>query len=206
MRKAYLVLVGAAACLVVASNARADLHLAIAPGTDALVGVACLPEASATALPATDLGRPSYGGEVSFAGLGAADLLNGDPFGPVVPAPASSAVLSTHGEIRELPGLPGSASLFLSAVLSMGGWHLVRSARQLHWGALPEWYHTGGPLQIGHTVPFDLNLSASPPCCFEQPAGERPYLYRVRRELRPRCDAQQFLVILAAPRGPPVDF
>jgi hypothetical protein len=99
--------------------------------------------------------------------------------------------------------LPGSASLFLSAMVSLGGWHLVRSARHFHLANLPGWYHDGGPVQIGHSVPFDLDFSAVPVCCFEQPAGERPFLYRVRREPVARCDEQATLII-AAPRGPPV--
>ncbi len=117
---------------------------------------------------------------------------------PLLPRSAGA-----DAQVRELPALPGSAQLFLSAMLSMGGWHVLRSARHIHLGAIPEWYHAGGPAQVGHAVPFDLDFSASPLCCFEQPVGERPYLYRVRREqTRPRCDAQGFLLI-AAPRGPP---
>jgi len=118
----------------------------------------------------------------------------------------AAAGQTTKRVVRQLPPLPGSAALFLSGMLSMGAWHLVRSARHLHWPALPEWYHTGGPLQIGHAVLFDLDFHASPLCCFESAddggGGDRVFLCRARRELRPHCDSQFFLTI-AAPRGPP---
>ncbi|MFQ5463957.1 MAG: hypothetical protein ACE5E5_15195 [Phycisphaerae bacterium] len=104
--------------------------------------------------------------------------------------------------VVELPPAPSSLSLVLSAMISAAGWQLSRSARNMHFGALPGWYHTGCPKQIGHAVPYDFGLIALPLCCFEQPAGERPFLYRVRREQAPLCDAQGFL-LLAAPRGPP---
>jgi hypothetical protein len=92
-------------------------------------------------------------------------------------------------------------SLLFSAMVSAGGWHLLRSARHLHFGALPAWYHTGCPEQIGHAVPFDFDFTALPLCCFEEPVGERPF-YHVRREQAPRCDTQ-YVLTLAAPRGPP---
>ena len=108
-------------------------------------------------------------------------------------------------DVRVLPPLPGSAALFLSAVFSMGGWHLVRSARHAHWSNLPEWYHTGGPIQIGHVVPFDLDFSEQPLCIFQPvdaEVGERHFFRRPARETRPRGDRQCFLII-TAPRGPP---
>lgn len=104
--------------------------------------------------------------------------------------------------VVELPPAPSSLSLFLSAMISAGAWHLSRSARHMHFGAVPEWYHTGCPDKIGHAVPFDFGFSAPPLCCFEQPAGELTCLYRVRREQAPVRDAQCILT-LAAPRGPP---
>ncbi len=112
------------------------------------------------------------------------------------------AVSQPTAEVRDFPPLPSSAALYLSALLSAGAWHLGRSAKNLHLTDLPDWYHTGAPSQIGHVVAFDLDFSAPPLCCFEQPVGERPFLYRVERDLEPRRDAQCSLII-AAPRGPP---
>ena len=104
--------------------------------------------------------------------------------------------------IRNLPASPSSAKLLLSALLSVGAWHLVRSPKNLHFADVPAWYHPGGPSQIGHATPFDLDFSSLPLCCFEQPAGERPFLCRVQREEVPRQGAQCFLTI-TSPRGPP---
>ncbi len=107
-------------------------------------------------------------------------------------------------DIKELPPAPSSAKLFLSAMLSVGAWHVVRSARNLHFGALPEWYHEAAPAQIGHAVPFnlDLSLSALPLCRFERPAGLRPTFERVARSFDFRRDHQCFLTVVD-PRGPP---
>ena len=104
--------------------------------------------------------------------------------------------------IRNLPASPSSAKLLLSALLSVGAWHLVRSPKNLHFADVPAWYHPGGPSQIGHATPFDLDFSSLPLCCFEQPAGERPFLCRVQREEVPRQGLPCFLTI-TSPRGPP---
>ncbi|MBN2561997.1 MAG: hypothetical protein JXQ75_13815 [Phycisphaerae bacterium] len=140
----------------------------------------------------------------SKTGAAVCDLDLGSSQGDWTPFAAieDEASNASSAQVREVPPLPSSAVLFLSAVLSAGAWHLGRSAMHLHLGALPEWYHAGGPDQIGHAVPFDFDFSASPPCRFEQPVGERPFRYRVRREETPRCDEQANLTI-AAPRGPP---
>ena len=195
-------IVAALALLSATAHVCADVSPPIALGTDALAGAAYVLAANPTATPATHSERPSNFGDISPAGFATPESLHGYGTEPLVSMPIGSVNASAHGEIRSLPPLPGSASLFLSAMLSIGGWHLLRSARHIHLAALPEWYQTAGPAQVGHAVPCDLDFSALPVCCLEQPAGERPYLYRVRREHTPRCDAQCFLII-AAPRGPP---
>jgi hypothetical protein len=109
-------------------------------------------------------------------------------------------------EVRQLPPLPGSAALYLSAVASIGGWYALRSARNLSWGALPDWYHTGGPSQIGHASPFDLNFHALPlrmDHSVDVEVGERHFYRRRPRETTPLGDRQCFLTI-TAPRGPPL--
>jgi len=106
------------------------------------------------------------------------------------------------GGVKELPPSPASASLFLSAMGTLGALQLGRVVRKAHWGHLPDWYHAGAPAQIGHAFVADLDLTALPPCRFDQPAGERPFESNVRCEQPPRWNSQSFLP-LAAPRGPP---
>ena len=115
----------------------------------------------------------------------------------------SPAEAGDRDVIQPLPPGPGSAALALFAFGGFGFWHLGRSARKLNLGALPEWYHNGGPQQIGHAVPFDFDFGALPLCCFEQPLGERPFFYHVRRDQAPRRDRQRHL-FTTAPRAPPL--
>ena len=64
------------------------------------------------------------------------------------------------------PGPPSSVALFLSGLGSLGMWQVGRSAKRLHFGHLPHWFHDGAPSRIGHTVLFDLSdpqgLQAAP--------------------------------------------
>ena len=64
---------------------------------------------------------------------------------------------------------PSSLSLFLSGLLSIGAWHACRSMGQWHpqGGWMPEWYHSGGPAQVGHAVPFDFHASMAVVCDFD---------------------------------------
>jgi len=118
--------------------------------------------------------------------------------------PVSSAPVSVdyHPAVIELPPAPGSAALFLSAMVSLGAWQLVRSSRDLHLGAMPEWYHPGGPAQIGHTTVFDLEFSAVALCVFDAPTPAPVFSNRLARESRPRC-FDQHVLSQADPRGPP---
>ncbi|HEY3242745.1 MAG TPA: hypothetical protein VGM03_05270 [Phycisphaerae bacterium] len=159
--------------LAATSAARADLHLGVP--IDAQSGAKV-----AATLPATGSG-------VALP----ADL--------TMPVSAQSPQPTTY--TLNLPGTPGSATLFLSAVLSVGALRVLRSAKDLHIGALPEWYHTGGPQQIGHTVAFDLDFGAFLPCSFEQPVSARPS-FRRTYDSPLRCIAQCVRTI-TAPRGPP---
>jgi hypothetical protein len=107
--------------------------------------------------------------------------------------------------VRKLPALPSSASLFLSAVLTVGAWHTMRKAGQLHLANLPEWYHTGAPDQIGHTVVFDptFSLDLLPAClCDAQVDAEPIRPLDTSREVPSRYESRHFLAI-ESPRGPP---
>ncbi len=116
-----------------------------------------------------------------------------------------SAVAGDQRTVKELPSLPGSAELFLSAMLSVGVWQAVRKTRHVHFADLPEWYHPDAPQQIGHSHAFDphLGYDVLPVCRFDIPIGdEQPVSYRFQREVRSPCESQFFLPA-SAPRGPP---
>jgi len=107
--------------------------------------------------------------------------------------------------IRELPGLPSSTELFLSAMLGMGAWQLVRTTKHLHLASVPEWYHHGGPVQIGHAVPCDLQFAPAVLCVFDRPAvGVTLCPERTWADYVPIKSDQPFLRSSVALRGPPL--
>lgn len=128
---------------------------------------------------------------------------------PVLPVGAWSTTLSEcpfagpPSAVLDLPPLPSSTSLFLSAALTLGAFQLARSARQVHLGALPHWYHEHCPARIGHAVAFDMQFGPLAVCPFSGLDGELPaFTRRVLREHRSRFNSQSILLI-ESPRGPP---
>lgn len=116
------------------------------------------------------------------------------------------ALARTHADepvFREIRRNPSSLSLYLSVLIGVGGWHFVRSARHFNLAAAPEWYHTGGPVQVGHVTPLDLSFGTPPLCLFERPVAHQSLTYRIRLGEGPRLEPQTCL-LLTAPRGPPL--
>lgn len=106
--------------------------------------------------------------------------------------------------ITVLPAGPGSVSLFFAAMGGLGAWQLGRSARRIRFGPVPEWYHTGGPPQVGHAVPLDLTSSVVPVFHLDRPAWEPPVLWRfVGRIPVPACTSHDRL-FASTPRAPPL--
>ena len=120
---------------------------------------------------------------------------------PVANLPATEAPAAATA-VKELPAGPASATLFLGAVVSMGAWQLGRSTRKLHLGPVPEWYHAGGPTQVRHASPFELNSPALAACLFDRPVEASPPWHYLRRPTRLRGEPQ-YLPSLGAPRAPP---
>ncbi len=205
MNALRLWLTAAAAPLCVSIDLRADLYLGRAPTSVCTSPQAATGAAEAAVAATPNLSCSHFLRDISPACIARGGCEAGHLAHPAGPGRTGGVRLPPRGMVRELPPLPGSATLFLSAVLSMGGWHLVRSARHFHWAALPDWYHAGGPLQIGHAPPLDLHCHALPPCCFERPCGEREPHVLVRRvpiARRPRRNSQTS-PDLVGPRAPP---
>ena len=78
---------------------------------------------------------------------------------PVFAEPLDFTSKPASTDTLVIDGPPGSLGLFLSGLLTIGAWHAGRSVG--HWhpqaGWMPEWYHTGGPIQVGHAAPFDFH-------------------------------------------------
>jgi hypothetical protein len=65
---------------------------------------------------------------------------------------------------------PNSLALCLSALMGLGLCSSLHWVKKLSFGFIPEWYHNGGPFQIGHShavTPISLRPMLS--CCFVQP-------------------------------------
>jgi hypothetical protein len=101
-----------------------------------------------------------------------------------------------------------SFSLCLYALFGLG---LCRSApfvKKFHFGCIPDWYHTGGPAQIGHSFAIAPDcLSPAPVHCFIQPdsiAGTENALPQYcRGTVVSLWRKSQFTPAVLASRGPP---
>lgn len=124
-----------------------------------------------------------------------------------LPSPPIHAGAAHHARpaAKQLPPAPDSSALFLCALGSLGTWQLGRSARKWNFEAVPDWYHTGGPTQIGHATPLDINSFTLERCALAAPVRVDELSAPVRREEyddhRPRSD--QFRSIQEGPRAPP---
>jgi len=118
--------------------------------------------------------------------------------------PIIQALASPEDSADPLPPEPASLSLVLAGLGSLGAWQLGRAARTLHFGPVPEWFHTGGPVQIGHTYVANPDCSAVfEICAFDQPVGKHPILHRMRCE-PPLIFQPQCILTSESPTGPPI--
>jgi hypothetical protein len=101
---------------------------------------------------------------------------------------------------------PSSLNLCLSALLSLGLCNSFHWIRKIHLGSIPEWYHNGGPLQIGHSHALcPITLCPIPVNCFIQPV--RPVGYSLPqyclKATIPLWRESQFTPTVLASRPPP---
>lgn len=102
---------------------------------------------------------------------------------------------------------PSSLSLCLSALLGLGFYSSTHWVKKLHFGIVPEWYHEGGPFQIGHSYAVMPNsLCPVPAYCFVQPVlTAECCLSRYRlRTITSLSRNSQFTPSVLESRGPPV--
>ncbi len=106
----------------------------------------------------------------------------------------------------ELTGRPDSSSLCLYALMSLGLCSAPHWVRRLSLGFIPEWYHEGGPFQIGHSHAATPESLCSLQVCFFAPPDDQAEdslsQYRLRTILS-LWRKPQFTPTVLAPRGPP---
>jgi len=107
----------------------------------------------------------------------------------------------------ELMGQPDSSSLCLYALMGLGLCSAPHWIRRLSLGFIPEWYHGGGPFQIGHSYATTPESLCSLQVCFLVPPDDRVehliLQYRIRTILSSWRESQ-FTPSVIASRGPPL--
>lgn len=99
-----------------------------------------------------------------------------------------------------------SLHLCLYAMLSMGLCKSVPYVKKVAIGIVPQWYHDGGPFQIGHSHAISPDcLDSAPVYCFIQPdvAAGNPTPQCRQRSIVSLWRTSQFTPSVLASRGPP---
>ena len=100
-----------------------------------------------------------------------------------------------------------SLSLCLSALIGLGLCSSAHCLKKLHFGFIPEWYHHGGPIQIGHSIAVNPDsVCPVPVCCFIQPVHTAEDIMPQYRSgtVVSLWRKSQFTPDVLASRGPPV--
>jgi hypothetical protein len=180
--------------MLATSQASADIHAPIGVDFDAVLSQSISFDSDAVTpkLPAEPSHAGLLAGQELVAELGAESL------------PPSVPILSgLDTAVIQLPPAPSSVALFFSAMLSLSAWQVFRHPPHFHMAPMPEWYHSGGPAQIGHTTIFDFEYSAVALCVFDEPTPAPVFSQWMAREPRPRV-LDQHILSKADPRGPPL--
>jgi hypothetical protein len=111
---------------------------------------------------------------------------------------AGQAPAAKRCELREESG---TTALFLGALGALGAWQVGRG--KLQFSNMPAWYHTGGPVQIGHVTRFEPGAPVLIACDFDEPCGAKPPCFHLAWLSLLRCESL-FSPGIAAPRAPPL--
>lgn len=190
------VISGVVGILLLAAGARADM----VPGyradfTQPLPSCAARP----SEMPYTSLPGLNDSPVVPGSGLGACQFPRGQA------ADIEQSAQKPHASI-DMTGGPSSVGLCLYALVGLGLCGCPHWIRRLSFSHIPEWYHEGGPCQIGHSFAVSSeSLCPVPVCCFVQPdwiAEEFEPQYRLRAIVS-LWRKSQFVPDVVASRGPP---
>lgn len=117
--------------------------------------------------------------------------------------------IGQNSEKQHLEGLTdgqNSLRICLSALISFGLCCSTHCLKRLSLGFVPEWYHEGGPFQIGHSyavMPDTLCLAQA--FCFIQPEykEDNPFTQYFLKTIASLWRKSQFTPVVLASRGPP---
>lgn len=123
---------------------------------------------------------------------------------------ASADVAQSSEELSPAPVLTNGASslsLCLSALIGLGLCSSTHWVKKLSFGFVPDWYHEGGPLQIGHSLAANPDsLCTAQLCCFfQQPCMAERLVpnYRSRAIAALWRESQSARDVIGS-RGPPL--
>jgi hypothetical protein len=99
-----------------------------------------------------------------------------------------------------------SLELCLYALLGLG---LCRSApclKRVHMGYVPDWFHSGGAHQVGHSYVLEWNSLSSPPPCYVQPVYSSEQISSQYHEgtIVSLLRGSQFMPCTLTSHGPPL--
>lgn len=122
-------------------------------------------------------------------------------------------VISDDEQISEIEHLqsftngPDSLNLCLSALIGLGLCSSVHFVKRISFSFVPDWYHNGGPFQIGHSFAISPEyLCPIAVCCFVQPICfvEGHFIKCSQRVIMSFWRKSQFTPDVIASRGPPL--
>ena len=112
----------------------------------------------------------------------------------------------TQPLLRLTDATTNSFDLCVYALLGLGICRTGPWIKRFSFGSVPEWFHDGGPLQIGHShAVMPKTLCSASACCFVQPDGQPDdRLPRLSRwAVSPLLRKSLFTPCVLAARGPP---
>lgn len=124
--------------------------------------------------------------------------------------PEANANVRQTSEIQhpiDLTNGPSSFNLCLCALIGLGLCRTAPWVKKLSLGFVPEWYHEGGPFQIGHShALMPGTLCPVPACCFIQPfcTEDNPLSQYRLKTIVSLWRKSQFTPAVIASRGPPI--
>ncbi len=139
-------------------------------------------------------------------GVDASNVAGFDPLLSVSLPEAAAGETPEAKPVQVLADRQSSLSLCLYVLMGVGLCKTIPSVRKLSLGCIPDWYHDGGPSQVGHSHAIGPNLCSTLLVCFIQPDS-------TAEDLTPKYDRgtlaslvreSLFTPNLIASRGPPV--